>query len=476
MKLLFTSSIIFICFSVLGQPTEGKLLGHWDDPSIVGTAQYDNRYNEVWGISGNGKEYAIIGSTKGTHFIDVTDPANPTESFFVAGKAHGNQIVHRDYHDYGCYLFAGCGEGNSSLQIMDISQLPDTVTVVYDSDDMFIRTHNLFIDSSAARLYTFAESRKGAYNAMGVYDISDPVNPVYLKSFNTFAGINASHVHDGFIQKNIAYLNLGGDGMAIIDYTDLDNPIPLGTLTNYEDRGYNHSGWATPDNKYYYMADENWGYQLKAIDVSDPTDITVSKLFDADALSPKSIAHNQILACNYLYVSYYFDGLQVYDVSDPLNPQRVMYYDTYPGETIKDYKGAWGVFPFLPSGNILVSDMQTGLYVVEGIDDGCKEKQNTNCDSFVATNNLNSNVDQFNVFPNPISDFLNVKIDFNSNNVDVVDLQITDISGQIILTQKEKVQMTNNWQMDLTNFQNGFYILNIKSKNLFLSRKVVVSN
>ncbi len=475
MKFSFSIFLIIFASSLFAQPVEGTLLGHWDDTTIIGSGQYDNRYNEVWGLSGNGKEYAVIGSTQGTHIIDVTDPTKPEEVFFLEGRRKGRSIVHRDFHDFGCYLYAGCGEGNSSLQIMDISQLPDTVFVVYDSDEAFLNTHNLFIDSSAARLYTFAETRKNGFHEMSVYDISNPTDPVYLKSFGTFAGIDASHVHDGFIHNNIAYLNLGNAGMAIVDYTDLDNPIGLGTLTDYDDRGYNHSGWATPDDHYYYMADETWGYKLKAIDVSDPSDITVAKLFGADAESPKSIPHNQILACNYLYVSYYFDGLQVYDVSEPLNPKRVMYYDTYPDETIKNYKGAWGVFPFLPSGNILVSDMQTGLYIIQGLDDGCVEKKTTSCSSFVGTSVLDENITKFEVFPNPVSDILTIDIDFESFSTLDVELQIVDINGREVFTQKEKTQLNNEWKLDLSQLQNGFYILNIKANHLMVSRKIVVS-
>lgn len=70
---------------------------------------------------------------------------------------------------------------------------------------------------------------------------------------------------------------------------------------------------------------------------------------------------------------------------------------------------------------------------------------------------------------------MNVQINFTSTDVDLVDLQITDISGKIILIQKEKVQINNNWKIDLNDFQNGFYILNIKAKNVFLTQKVVIS-
>ncbi|MBK8556855.1 MAG: hypothetical protein IPL65_14255 [Lewinellaceae bacterium] len=109
------------------QPAQAPLLGTWDDPSLPGSAAYNNTYNEIWGVGVNGREYAIMGSTMGTHFIEVTNPTQPTQVQFWAGKAQGSGIVHRDYKTYGNYIYAVCDEGQSSLQVFDVSALPDTV-------------------------------------------------------------------------------------------------------------------------------------------------------------------------------------------------------------------------------------------------------------------------------------------------------------------------------------------------------------
>jgi len=67
---------------------------------------------------------------------------------------------------------------------------------------------------------------------------------------------------------------------------------------------------------------------------------------------------------NLVYLSYYQDGLQVFDISDPSNPIRIAYYDTYMPVNTGGYAGAWGVYAFLPSGRILISDVQSGLFVL----------------------------------------------------------------------------------------------------------------
>ena len=135
-----------------------SLLFHWDDPTIIGSTSYDNAYNECWGFEVNNTEIAVIGSTEGTHFFDVTDPQNSTEVAFVAGAYTGGGVVHRDYHDYQGYLYIVCDEGwsTSTLQIVDISNLPTSVNVVYDSDNLFNTSHNIFIDTATAKLYACA--------------------------------------------------------------------------------------------------------------------------------------------------------------------------------------------------------------------------------------------------------------------------------------------------------------------------------
>jgi hypothetical protein len=77
------------------------------------------------------------------------------------------------------------------------------------------------------------------------------------------------------------------------------------------------------------------------------------------------MAHNGIIKGDNLYIPYYHDGLRVFDISDPTNPIQTWKYDTYAPSSHASYKGAWGVYPYLSSGNIIVSDMQTGLYIVD---------------------------------------------------------------------------------------------------------------
>lgn len=465
----------------LNAQQQANLLGNWDDPQLMGSTFYDNTYNEVWGLAVNGHEYAIVGSTAGTHFIDVTDPAQPFEAHFVAGNFQGGGVIHRDYHDYNGYLYAVCDEGQSTLQIIDLRGLPDAVEVVYNSAQIIRRSHNIFIDTATAKLYALAmDGNQSGSAAMRIFDISNPLNPVPLGSHNNFGGLSVGHVHDAYVRDGIAFLNCGGSGFALVDFSDPLHPQTLSTLTDYPFRGYNHSGWLSDDGRYYYMADETHGADIKVIDVSDPCEIEVIGTFNAGVPNPSSIPHNQIVACNYLYVSYYYDGLVVFDISDPANPEKVLYYDTYSEPDGNSYKGAWGVYPFLPSGNILVLDMQSGLFVFEGMGDNCAATQelapvDLSCLGVSATAEPEG-VESLEVFPQPASGVLNVKLEL-AEGQKKVNARLLDINGRLAqrlgTEQLQGGANTLRYQIDSA-LPAGVYLLRLQGEGVDVARRVVV--
>ena len=326
-----------------------NLLGNWNNENLVQNG-FGGAYNEVFGFSFDGKEYAIIGSTMGTHIIDVTNPAESIEVSFIPGESQGAGVTHRDFHTIDNYLYAVCDQGGSTLQVIDLSSLPDTAIVVYNSMELFTRAHNIFIDEQNYKLYSC--STEGV-NLSGtcVFDIEDPENPAYLYSIPIDA-------HDIYVENNTAYVN-GSGGVWVYDCSD--DPQLLGSLTDYPYQGGNHSGWKKGET--YIFADENFGYDVKICDITNKNDIEVIATFNSN-VSNTSIPHNLIIKDNYVYLSYYHDGLQIFDISDPANPQKVGYYDTYLQEDGAFFAGAWGVYPLLPSGNILVSDITSGLFVL----------------------------------------------------------------------------------------------------------------
>ncbi|MBK8296534.1 MAG: choice-of-anchor B family protein [Saprospiraceae bacterium] len=458
-----------ICFSFINldaQPKKLNLLGHWRDPKVVGSSAYDNAFNEAWGFWVNGHEYGVIGSTSGTHIIDVSDPKNLFERYLIPGAFNGPDVIHRDYDDYRCYLYAVCDEGSSSLQIIDISNLPDTAIVVYDSREFMTRVHNIFIDIPKARLYTCSENGKDGFFALGLYDIINPEKPKFIGRYNKFGDITASHVHDAYARNDTVYLNCGPSGFAIMDFSDASNPKPILTLkpNEYPHSGYNHSGWLTPNGKTYVMADENHGLPLKVFDLSDIVNGNVVSLLSPAKDTAIAIPHNPLVSCDYAYVSYYYDGLQVYNIKNPSKPKLEAYYPTSTLPNNLSYKGSWGNYPYLPSGNIVVADMQNGLFVVEGVEKPCNAVYSCNP---VGTSDgiLNGTVK---LFPNPASHTVTIETDLNLN---FVECQLFDARGTFIESTKIE-NHSHSIQIKLDDLPIGYYWLKLISAD---HRQVVTS-
>ena len=428
-------------------------LFHWNDDAIVGTSAYNNAYNEVWGLVVNGKEFAVIGSTSGTHIFDVTDPANSEQVQFIAGAAVGPAIIHRDYHDRNGYLYAVSDEGNSTLQIIDIKQLPDAAPVVYDSNNLIKTAHNIFIDERLNKMYACnvrsASSGWGA-TSLVIFDIEDPINPQQILTYEVPG--TGDGVHDMWVKNDTAFLNNGGDGFFVVDFTDLSSPQIIGSLTEYPDKGYNHSGWPSADMKTYIMSDENWGHDMKVLDISNLSDINVTATFGS-GIDENSIPHNQLIKGNYVYVSSFHDGLQVYDISDQLNPINVASFNTYLMDDHDSYRGAWGVYPFLPSGNILVSDMQYGLYVLAPTENFSL---------------INAPEDKLTLYPNPTAASIRLK---SSEIGQTLDMTLFNLKGQIVMTKQ--ITQENNL-IHVASLEQGVYILKAQENNRVYQQKLIV--
>lgn len=459
--LLFFFSLLM--HSSFGQAVEGTLLGTWTAPELPASNAHDNVYNEIWGLAINDHEFAVIGTTFGTHIIDVTDPNNPTELFAIEGGTTGGSIIHRDFHDHKGYLYSIADEGsNTALQIIDITQLPDAIELVYDDSEFFTRSHNIFIDASKDRLYSLISNGDSfAYAPMRIFDISNPIDPQVIGTYNDFNGYSFSQVHDAFVRNDTAYLNLGPKGFAVVNFSDVTSPNVISTLTpaEYPQAGYNHSGWLTDDGDFYYMADENFGSDMKVLDLRNLPDIDIPTLFNSES-DTLDIPHNQIVKGDKLYVSYYFDGLQVYDISDPINPEREMYYPTskFP-YTNGLYRGAWGVYPLLPSGNILVSDMQEGLFVIDG-------------ELPTATEDIESDLatHRFTISPNPSNGAFELDLTSFVGQDNLI--EITDNSGKLILRKSISPAIHS---LDLSqNISNGIYNITIDTGEKKVTKRLMV--
>lgn len=356
--LVFAASAV--CGSVHAQGSMNVVLrGNWDNNALPTVSGY--QYNDVWGYAAGGREYAFVGSTVGIHVIDVT---NPTAMVHIAQLNSGCvSTIWHDFATYQNYLYVisdNCA--GSTLQVWDLGSLPAAPTLVYNSNAHFSTAHTLFINEQSGRIYVSGANTQ--MNGILILDIlGHPTTPTLAASF--FLG---AYTHDTYVHNDTLYAFFGTNGVGSFDLTNLTNPYAMGYTYAYPEAGYAHSGWGAKNNKTLIWIDETQDKGIHVGSVEDPYDISWTNNFRSTLLAPahtNSIAHNVIVVGDYAYISYYQDGLQIWNISNPTIPVRAGYYDTNINATYTGMFGAWGIHRPLPSGNILVSDTQNGLFVLQ---------------------------------------------------------------------------------------------------------------
>lgn len=343
------------------------LLDNWRSDSIL-TNSTKVRYSGCWGFNQQGKEYAVIGSTEGHHIFQLTEADTFGFIDFIPGRFISSQAITREYKTYQNYLYASGDEGDGSLQIIDLSYLPDSVSLLRDIQNSEIgKIHNLFIDTSNALLYAcsvtpFLNGQELSLVPLKVFSLQDPLNPTLLWQ----GPEDLFEVHDIFVRDNLAILNCGYEGIRVYDFSQPNQPIYKSNFSIYQDQGYNHQGWLCPDNKTYVFADETAGTKIKKALLKPDFSLTINSLFGTENEPYDKTAHNIHCTNEFAFVAYYNDGLRIFDLrSNP--PNEVAFYDTHQDEVGNAFSmwGAWGIYAFLPSNRILVSDRISGLFLIE---------------------------------------------------------------------------------------------------------------
>jgi len=459
--------LLFISQCILAQDAFNIHALHvWTD-TLIPYNYRESRFSEVWGVAYNNREYGIIGSTLGCHFIDVTDPDNVHETDFVAAAVQGYSANHRDYHDYNGYLYTTGDQDDfdtgepCSLQIIGLHYLPDSVQLLYDSSELFKKSHNIFIDTASAILYVCgATHADNTQSSLALYSLENPVAPTLISTFN-----DVGYIHDVYVRNDTAYCHQIYDNILyIINFSDPLNPAVIGSLNTYPDQEANHSGWLNNSGNYYVLIDEAYGASLKVCDVSDLNDIQVLSTFSS-GVSDLSIAHNVMIKDHYAYVSYYNDGLWVFDISDPYDPTVAGYYDTFPSDQEDDYRGAWGVYAYLPSGRVLISDRQSGLFLLD-VSEAIGNNTSTVYNPAWQNNDTQT---PLKVYPQPFSNYINIALPLATN---IANIYLFDITGakQTILSSNCQ---TNNCRIQLPQqLPKGIYCLQVQTNTGTHSVKV----
>jgi choice-of-anchor B domain-containing protein len=318
--------------------------------SFRGNLPYGPDLSDVWGWTNpaDGKEYALVGLTNGFSIVDVSNPTAPTEVQFVSGVS----TIWRDVKTWGNYAYV-TNEGGGGLLVVDLSGLPGSITTSSWTGGIgFSTAHNIFMDENGI---AYLCGSNGSLGTVFIDCAANPANPPVVGSYT------ARYVHDLYVRGDTMWTAEINNGIfSVVDVSNKAAPVVLASQATSSN--FSHNCWLSDDGATLYTTDEVSGANVDAYDVSDLSDIQQLDLF-RPGTGPGSIPHNTYVRGNFLLTAWYRDGLRITDATQPGNLIEVGFYDTSPFSG-NGFNGAWGAYPYLPSGNVLVSDIEEGLFVL----------------------------------------------------------------------------------------------------------------
>lgn len=341
--------------------------------------------NDIWGWVSpiTAKEYALVGCSNGTAFLDISDPTDPV--YLGLLPTHTTGSLWRDLEAHGNYCYIGSEAQGHGLQIFDLLQL-DAVSnppVSFDETahyDGFGKSHTITVDPVSG--FVICMGTNTYEGGLHIVDVSDPLNPVIAGGF-----ANDGYTHDGFAwtydgpdpdwQGKELVFACNEDEFTIVDITDKTDCYAIASY-DYEGQaevGYIHQGWVTKDKSHFLLDDEldeiqigneqmPYGTRMHMFDITDLDNASYMGYHEADNTS---IDHNLYILDQFVYASNYRSGVRVFDAVhiDDGVVSEVGYFDLYPSNDFAQFSGTWSNYPFLPSGVNLATSMYEGFFILQ---------------------------------------------------------------------------------------------------------------
>ncbi len=332
--------------------------------------------NDIWGWTDplDGSEYAIMGRTNGTAFVDISDPYNPV--YLGNLPTHSSNSTWRDIKVYKNHAFIVSEGSNHGMQIFDLTQLrnvnfpPMTFsnTAHYNG---FSRAHNIVINEDSG--YAYAVGTNTCAGGLHMVDINAPAAPLYAGCFSTDGYTHDAQcvIYNGpdeDYQGQEVCFNSNENTLTIVDVTSKFLPVQL-SRTSYLGQRYTHQGWLTEDHAYFLLNDEldemNNGHNTRTY-IWDVQDLNAPVLLGSHLSTAAAIDHNLYVLGNYVYQANYRAGLRILELTDLAGATmtEVGYFDIYPLNNNASFNGAWSNYPYFESGTIIVSGIEQGLFVL----------------------------------------------------------------------------------------------------------------
>lgn len=351
--------------------------------------------NDIWGWTDpeTGREYAIMGLSSKTAFVDVTNAETPIHLGDLP-TATSNSLW-RDVKVFRNHAFIVSEAFGHGLQVFDLTRLrnvAETVPAVFEADAHYTdfgSAHNIVINEDTGFAYAVGSDTCDA--GMHVVNIQDPQNPTFSTCIDKSIFENVSseeparnkhgedYTHDAQCVvyngpdakhhgKEVCVCS-NADTVNIVDVTDKANATQL-SVKAYEGLGYTHQGWLTEDQRYFILGDELDEIQQKHTTktiIWDVADLENPKVIGTFFSDQKATDHNLYVRGNILFQANYDAGLRILDLAKIADADlsEIAYFDTMPDSNQSGFTGAWSVYPYFQSNTVVVSNINGYLYVLK---------------------------------------------------------------------------------------------------------------
>jgi len=449
---------LLIPFAFFGQIKNVTLLDQWSDTSLI-TNSSSVRYSGCFSFVYEGSEYGVIGSTEGAHIFKITSENQLQFIDKIEGSFVSSQAITREYAIYNNYLYAIGDEGPASLQIIDLTYLPDSAVLSAEiQDDRVGKAHNICIDSLNELMYLCSvtpiiNGQEASLIPLRVFSLNNPLSPAIL-----FDGFNdLDEVHDIEVRDQFAIMNCGYQGIRIYDFTNPATPVYINNLEFYQEQGYNHQGSLSSNGEVYVFADETPGTRIKKCSVGTDYTIQVEQFFGVENSPYDKTAHNIEILGNLAYVAYYNEGLRVYDLrTNP--PAEVAAYDTHTDLEGNEFSmwGAWGIEANISKNRVLVSDRISGFYLFEFNREFFEQA--------ISPSTVNCS-------PNPVYSGEYISVRSANDQITTFSITLVDDKGKEVLKEEITDKSYTKLHIDLAQ---GTYFLRIEfTDELYLTREMI---
>lgn len=336
--------------------------------------------NDIWGWTDEttGKEYALMGLDNGTAFVDISD----TENLIYLGKLStvGSPSSWRDIKVYQDHAFIVSESPGHGMQVFDLTKLRNVANAPasFQADARYTgfgNAHNIVINEETGFAYVVGTARDDDFGGGAHFiNIQDPKNPIaaggYAENgYSHDAQVITYNGPDADYAGREIYVGSNEDIVIIADVTDKDNPRQISSVW-YPSISYTHQGWFTEDQRYFILGDEldeiDSGFKSRTLifDFSD-LDNPIQHYTYSGATS--AIDHNGYVNGDEYFLANYTAGVRILDISGIASKSvsEAGFFDTFPSSDRAQFSGVWSVYPYFASGNIIVSDINSGLFVIK---------------------------------------------------------------------------------------------------------------